>query len=72
MPGGGDQGANSFGSIGYKGPCPPPGKPHHYHFRLFALDARLDLHPNADASDLENAMKGHTLASTELMGTFQR
>jgi Raf kinase inhibitor-like YbhB/YbcL family protein len=72
MPDGGTQGVNSFGTVGYKGPCPPHGKPHHYHFRLFALDTRLDLRPGTDASELETAMKGHTLASADLVGTFQR
>src|SRR5271154_1326826 len=32
------EGVNGFGSRGYRGPCPPPGKPHRYFFRLFALD----------------------------------
>jgi Raf kinase inhibitor-like YbhB/YbcL family protein len=69
---GGTQGINSFGTIGYKGPCPPHGKPHHYHFRLFALGIRLGLRPGADAAELAAAMKGHTLASADLVGTFQR
>jgi Raf kinase inhibitor-like YbhB/YbcL family protein len=69
---GGTQGVNSFGTIGYKGPCPPRGKPHHYHFRLFALDTKLDLRAGAGAKELEAAIKGHTLASTDLVGTFQR
>jgi Raf kinase inhibitor-like YbhB/YbcL family protein len=72
MADGGTQGVNSFGAIGYKGPCPPHGKPHHYHFRLFALDSKLDLRPGADATELEAAMKGHTLASADLVGTFER
>jgi Raf kinase inhibitor-like YbhB/YbcL family protein len=66
------QGVNSFGTIGYSGPCPPHGAPHHYHFRLFALDSKLDLSAGADAKELEAAMKGHTLASADLVGTFQR
>ncbi|MGH9434001.1 MAG: YbhB/YbcL family Raf kinase inhibitor-like protein, partial [Terriglobia bacterium] len=41
--GGGRQGTNDFGKIGYGGPCPPPGKPHRYFFRLYALNARLQL-----------------------------
>jgi Raf kinase inhibitor-like YbhB/YbcL family protein len=69
---GGTQGVNSFGAIGYKGPCPPHGKPHHYHFRLFALDTKLDLRSGADAMELEAAIKGHSLASADLVGTFQR
>lgn len=71
LAGGGKQGTNSFGTIGYRGPCPPPGKPHHYHFRLFALNARLDLRAGADAKQVEAAMKGHTLATAELVATFR-
>jgi len=70
--GGGKNGINSFDHIGYNGPCPPPGKLHHYYFRLFALDSMLTPgdKPNADA--LESAMKGHVLATAELVGTFER
>jgi Raf kinase inhibitor-like YbhB/YbcL family protein len=70
--GGGKNGINSFDHIGYNGPCPPPGKLHHYNFRLFALDSMLTPgdKPNADA--LESAMKGHVLATAELVGTFER
>ena len=69
---GGMQGVNGLGQIGYYGPCPPPGKVHHYHFRLFALDSTLSLAPGADASALESAMKGHVIASGELVGTYSR
>ena len=66
------QGKNDFGRIGYGGPCPPPGKPHRYYFKLFALDAHLDLKAGADRSDLEQAGKRHILAQTKLMGTYKR
>ena len=33
------QGRNDFLRIGYGGPCPPPGKPHRYFFKVYALDA---------------------------------
>ena len=69
---GGMQGVNGLGQIGYYGPCPPPGKVHHYHFRLFALDSTLSLAPGADASALESAMKGRVIASGELVGTYSR
>ncbi len=72
MADGGTQGVNSFGATGYKGPCPPHGKPHHYHFRLFALDSKLNLRTGADATELKAAMKGHTLSSADLVGTFER
>jgi len=70
--GGGDQGVNGFGSIGYQGPCPPPGKPHHYHFHLYALDTELELKPGATADDVEQAVKGHALADADLVGIFER
>ena len=66
------QGINDFQRIGYGGPCPPPGKPHRYFFRLFALDARLDLKPGASRNQLELAMKPHLLANTQWMGTYKR
>jgi len=66
------QGKNDFKRVGYGGPCPPPGKPHRYFFRLYALDAKLGLKAGASRSELERAMKGHILSQTELMGTYGR
>jgi len=66
------QGANDFRKIGYNGPCPPPGKPHRYFFRLYALDAKLNLAPGATRQELDAAMKGHVLGQAEYMGTFRR
>jgi Raf kinase inhibitor-like YbhB/YbcL family protein len=70
--GGGQNGINGFDHIGYNGPCPPPGKIHHYHFRLFALDSILTPGDKADAGAVESAMKGHVLETAELVGTFER
>jgi hypothetical protein len=70
--GGPKQGLNSGRRVGYSGPCPPPGKPHRYYFKLYALDSELPLAPRAEKKDLENAMKGHILAQAELMGLYQR
>lgn len=72
MPGGGAQGVNDFGNTGYGGPCPPPGKPHRYFFKLYALDAKLNLKPGATKQQVERAMEGHTLGRAELMGTYKR
>jgi Raf kinase inhibitor-like YbhB/YbcL family protein len=69
---GGRQGKNDFGRIGYGGPCPPPGKPHRYYFKIYALDTLLGLAPRATKDDVEKAMKGHILAQGELMGTYKR
>jgi len=66
------QGVNDFRRVGYGGPCPPPGKPHRYFFKLYALDAMLDLEPGATKKDLLEAMEGHVLAEGQLMGTYQR
>ena len=66
------QGKNDFGKSGWGGPCPPPGKPHHYRFRVFALDGKLDLAPGASPSDLERAMKGHVVGEGTLVGTYRR
>jgi Raf kinase inhibitor-like YbhB/YbcL family protein len=69
---GGSQGVNSAGKVGYFGPCPPPGKIHHYHFKLYALDAKLNVPPGASASTVEDAVQKHVIATAELIGTFQR
>lgn len=66
------EGVNDFGSPGYGGPCPPPGSTHHYHFRFFALDTRLDLESGATRKQLTQAMDGHILAETDYIGTFER
>jgi Raf kinase inhibitor-like YbhB/YbcL family protein len=65
---------NDFGEPGYGGPKPPRGHgPHHYHFKLVALDVdKLDLSPSAQASDIWAAARGHILAQTELVGTYAR
>jgi hypothetical protein len=66
------QGRNDFKRIGYGGPCPPPGKPHRYFFKLYALDRRLEVKAGARRSELELAMKGHVLSQAELMGRYGR
>ncbi|HEX3627456.1 MAG TPA: YbhB/YbcL family Raf kinase inhibitor-like protein [Verrucomicrobiae bacterium] len=71
LPDGARQGKNSFGNVGYNGPCPPSGKAHHYIFRIYALDAPVTLDPSAERHDLLNAMNDHILAQGELTGTYQ-
>ena len=66
------QGRNDFGKIGYGGPCPPPGKPHRYFFKLYALDTKLNLKPGVTKSDLERTMKSHILTQAELIGRYGR
>ncbi len=71
-PPGAVQGVNSWPTVGYRGPMPPAGHGvHHYHFRLYALDTELAVKPGLDKAALLAAMKGHVLAETELVGTYE-
>jgi Raf kinase inhibitor-like YbhB/YbcL family protein len=72
LPSGARQGRNDFGKIGYGGPCPPPGKPHRYFFKLYALDAKTNLKAGATKADVERALKGHVIGQAELMGMYGR
>ena len=65
-------GVRSYSRVGYHGPCPPPGSPHHYSFRIYALDLRLDLPARATKEQVEQAMQGHVLAQAELIGVYGR
>ena len=66
------QGRNSWSRVGWNGPSPPPGKPHRYFFKLYALSGPVGLEPGATAQKLEAAMKGKVLAEASLMGTYGR
>ena len=72
LAGGTRQGRNDFGKIGYGGPCPPPGNPHRYFFKLYALDAKLNLKAGVTKAEVERAMNGHILAHAELIGRYGR
>lgn len=66
------QGNNSWNQIGYRGPCPPHGE-HRYFFRLYALDAWLDLpENNVDVVQLRKAMNQHVLEEAVLMGKYRK
>ena len=66
-------GTNGFGRISYGGPCPPPGKPHRYFFKIYALDTVLrHLEFGATKQQLLSAMNGHIIAEGHLMGKYQR
>ena len=69
--GGGVQGKNDFGKIGYGGPCPPSGT-HRYFFKFYVLDSELALQPGATRADVETAMEGHIVGRAQLMGTYKR
>jgi hypothetical protein len=66
------QGKNDFGRIGYGGPSPPPGKPHRYFFRLYALKEKLALAAGASRRELESAMEGKILGEAEVFGIYRR
>jgi hypothetical protein len=66
------EGKNGRGTQGYQGPCPPIGRTHRYFFKLYALDTVLDLPEGATKGQLEEAMEGHILAETRLIGLYSR
>lgn len=61
-----------FNRIGYYGPCPPPGKPHRYFFKVYVLDKVLGLPAGITKNILLKAMQGHTIAQGELTGLYKR
>jgi Raf kinase inhibitor-like YbhB/YbcL family protein len=73
LPAGAVQGRTDFGTTGYGGPCPPPGKPHHYYFRLYALKVpKLDLPKDATAAFIGFNVRAQSLGSAELLGVYGR
>jgi Raf kinase inhibitor-like YbhB/YbcL family protein len=67
------QGRTTRGSVGYFGPRPPVGDPaHHYHFQIFALDTMLSLPGGVERDKVMDALRGHVLASGELVGEYQQ
>lgn len=71
LPEGADEGANSWGGVGYRGPCPPSGT-HRYFFKLHALDLSLENRAGATASEVLKGVEGHVLAECALMGRYAR
>jgi Raf kinase inhibitor-like YbhB/YbcL family protein len=68
------QGKNDFGKLGYGGACPPKGHgPHHYHFKVMALDCgHLDTHGKSEAAEIEAVAQQHCIAEGELVGIYSR
>ncbi|MGH9536167.1 MAG: YbhB/YbcL family Raf kinase inhibitor-like protein [Terriglobales bacterium] len=69
---GGVQGQNSWRTLGYGGPCPPPGLPHHYVFALYALKLQLTLPPGATRDEFRAAIVGHIASQARLVALFGR
>ena len=72
LPDGSHQGRNSWKKTGYGGPSPPPGKPHRYFFRLYALREPLGMAPALGAKDVEAAARTKSIEAAEYMGTYGR
>jgi Raf kinase inhibitor-like YbhB/YbcL family protein len=67
------EGENDFGRMGYGGCMPPEGHGvHHYHFKVYALDTKLETAAGLTKDQLLEAMEGHVLAEGELIGTYER
>jgi len=66
------QGMSGFRRAGYRGPAPPPGKPHHYSFTVYALDAELPLEAGLNRTQLMEAIKAHVIGQGALMGIYER
>ena len=66
------QGLNGFKRAMYRGPAPPAGKPHGYHFVVYALDTALDLRPNLTRPELLDAIKGHVIGQGEIVPVYER
>ena len=65
-------GLTDYHTVGYGPPGPPPGKPHRYFFKLYAVDQPTDLAPRATKAQVLSAIKGHVLAEAKLYGTYRR
>ena len=66
------QGLNGWRRPYYRGPAPPAGAPHLYHFTVYALDEALGLGPGLDRDDLLEAMEGHVIGRGELVAVYER
>ena len=72
VPSGGRQAENSAGDAAYKGPCPPPGDPHHYRFTIYALGAELTADDGTSGGDVLDRIRETATAKGTLTGTFDR
>ncbi len=73
MPAGAVQGRTDYGGVGYGGPCPPPGKPHHYNFKLYALKvAKLEVPEGASAALIGFNVRAQSLGEAQLTGMYGR
>ena len=66
------QGTQSWGLAAYRGPAPPVGSVHHYHFAVFALDEELELPPGLDRGELLLAIEGHVVGQGDMVTLYER
>ncbi len=66
------QGITDYKTIGYSGPCPPPGEMIRYQFRVYGLDTMLELAPGSDKHELVAAMNGHMIQYGETVAISSR
>jgi len=71
LPSGTEKGLNDWKRTDYSGPCPPIGR-HRYFFKLYALDIVLQGMRKPTKARIEAAMKGHVIAKTELVATYEK
>ena len=69
VPSGCLEGKTDFGEVSYGGPAPPD-REHTYHFKLYALDQKLDVGAGSTKKQVEAAMNGHILAQARLEGRY--
>lgn len=70
---GATQGKNSFGRMGYSGPCPPKGdKPHHYVLTEYALPKQLALAAGAKPDEALSAIRSAAIATGSTTGLYSR
>ena len=73
LPAGATQGRTDFGTKGYGGPCPPPGKPHRYYFRVHALKVpKIEVPADATAALIGFNVNANTIEKSEIMATYGR
>lgn len=65
------QGKNFFNRNTYMGPSPPFGT-HRYYFKIYALDAEIELEPKMSRKKLLKATEHHILRQAQLMGLYSK
>jgi Raf kinase inhibitor-like YbhB/YbcL family protein len=71
LPAGAIQSVTDFKTTGYGGPCPPPGKPHHYVFTVYALNvSKLGLSAGEAPAKVDQAIRRHAIGQASITAKF--